>query len=185
MKKILLLMVLCLGSYALMAELPFNIGVHGGINNTKLKLKTSELKSKARNGYMFGAFARLNLGPIYLEPALNFSHKEGKVEYEISGSDKLKYNSFEIPVMVGFNVLDLPIFKLRVFAGPAVSFSSKIKVDNIKLDSDKTMWSGKVGVGFDVWKVTFDVDYEHGFKKFDGGIKAPQVYNFTVGFKII
>ena len=51
------------------------------------------------------------------------------------------------------------------------------------------MWNGKIGVGVDVWKLTFDIDYEKGLKKFqdngNGKIKSPRSFNFTLGLKII
>ena len=81
----------------------------------------------------------------------------------------------------------LSLFKLRAFLGPQVSFG---KLKNIKklpgnLSPDKTNWSGRAGIGIDLWKVTFDVDYEKGFHKMAPEIKAPRSYNFTLGFKII
>lgn len=74
---------------------------------------------------MIGAFARINLGSIYLEPALNFAHKESKINGEIGSIGKFKYSSIDIPVMVGYNILKLPVFKLRGFAGPVASFVTK------------------------------------------------------------
>ena len=46
------------------------------------------------------------------------------------------------------------------------------------------MWNGRVGAGIDLWKITFDVDYEFGFRRFGDGAKAPHCWNLTVGFKI-
>ncbi len=69
--------------------------------------------------------------------------------------------------MVGYNILKLPIFKLRGFAGPACIFrDERFKKD---FNTDKMMWNGKIGAGVDVWKVTFDIDYEFGLKKFGVG----------------
>lgn len=177
-----------------MAQSPVNVGIHGGISNTKIKVKDigHVLKSGSNTGWMVGAFVRVNLGPIYLEPSLNYAHKEGEVT-NASGNTNLKYNSFDIPVMVGLHVLDLPIVKLRAYLGPVASFSGKLKWDNGKfgtnIDNDKMMWNGKIGVGVDAWKLTFDIDYEKGLKKFQdnkaGTIKAPRSFNFTLGFKFI
>lgn len=194
MKKIILSLLLCIGSWALMAQSPLNIGIHGGISNTEIKVKDlgHVLKTGSNTGYMVGVFARVNLGPIYLEPALNYSHKESEVKNS-SDKGKLKYNSFDIPVMAGLHILDLPIVKLRAYLGPVASFNGKLKWNKTdfgnKIDNDKVMWSGKIGVGVDVWKLTFDIDYEKGLKKFqdnnDGKIKAPRSFNFTLGLKII
>ena len=98
----------------------------------------------------------------------------------------LKLNTFDIPIMLGFQVLDLSIVKLRAFLGPVLSVG---KVKNLKklgdISTDKTNWHGKVGVGVDVWKLTFDIDYEKAFKNLGHELKAPRSFNFTLGLKII
>lgn len=73
---------------------------------------------------MVGAFMRVNLGKLYLEPALNYSHKRSVIEEKAQALGEnpdnfdLKLNTFDIPVMLGFQVLDLSIVKLRAFLGP-------------------------------------------------------------------
>lgn len=194
MKKLIILWVVCLGYLASTAQSPLNIGIHGGISNTKIKVKDvpSVLKNSSNTGYMLGVFARINLGPVYVEPSLNYSHKEGEVKGD-GYSSSLKYNSFDIPVMLGLHILDLKLVKLRAYLGPVASFTGKLKWDKKNfgnwIDNDKVMWNGKIGLGADVWKFTFDIDYEKGFKKFQNDqaikIKAPRSFNFTLGFKII
>ena len=122
MKKLVILALFSLIGLTTMAQsLPINIGIHGGWNDAKIKAK--EYKVDSHGGYMIGAFARINLGSIYLEPALNFAHKESKIK--VGSIGKFKYSSIDIPVMVGYNILKLPIFKLRGFAGPVASFVTK------------------------------------------------------------
>lgn len=185
MKKIITLLAICLCSYAAKAELPINIGVHGGISSNKLKVDINGIKSEAKSGYMFGAFCRVNLGLIYLEPSLNYTHRESDLNSTVN-EGTLKYNTFDIPVMVGLKVLDLSVVKLRAYLGPVASFPGKIKISGLDdLKSDNVMWNGKVGVGVDVWKLTFDIDYEKGLKNIGKELKAPRAFNFTLGFKII
>lgn len=194
MKKLVILLAVCLGYLTSMAQSPLNIGIHGGISNTKIKVKDvpSVLKNGSNTGYMLGVFARINLGPVYVEPSLNYSHKEGEVKGD-GYSSSLKYNSFDIPVMLGLHILDLKLVKLRAYLGPVASFTGKLKWDKEDfgdwIDNDKVMWNGKIGLGADVWKFTFDIDYEKGFKKFQNDqsikIKSPRSFNFTLGFKII
>ena len=69
MKKLVILVLFSLIGLTTMAQsLPINIGIHGGWNDAKIKAK--EYKIDSHGGYMIGAFARINLGSIYLEPAL-------------------------------------------------------------------------------------------------------------------
>ena len=185
MRKILFIVFLTLSCLSLSAQqLPITIGIHGGVSNSKMKVKLSDFKSEARNGYMIGAFARLNLGLIYIEPSLNFVHRESEIK-NIIGNSTLKYNSCDIPVILGFYVLKLPLLKLRAFAGPVASFPGNIKDNNWDLRSKNFVWNGKVGAGVDVWKLTFDIDYEKGFSKFESDLDSPRVFNFTLGLKII
>ena len=77
MKKLVILVLFSLIGLTTMAQsLPINIGIHGGWNDAKIKAK--EYKIDSHGGYMIGAFARINLGSIYLETALNFAHKESR-----------------------------------------------------------------------------------------------------------
>lgn len=184
MKKIVLFAFCCLIGFGLKAQSPINLGVHAGWNNTKIDVKN--LKVKSHDGYMFGAFLRINMSRLYLEPSLNFVHKESEVDG--NGIDsKIKYSAVDVPLMLGFYLVDASIFKLRGFAGPVVSFlTSDLKIKNVPdyLDSDKTMWNGKVGGGIDLWNITFDVAYEFGLKKFGDGVKAPSSVSLTLGLKI-
>lgn len=189
MKKLIVLVAICMGSFAAMAASPINVGIHGGISTTKMKVKDfAQIKSAdSRTGYMVGAFARVNLGLIYLEPSFNFTHRESEIN-TITENGRLKVNSFDIPLMVGVKFLDLSVVKLRAFIGPVASFPGKAKhsLNSIaKLDTDNVVWNGKVGVGADVWKFTFDIDYEKAFKELGDDIKAPRSFNFTLGFKFI
>ena len=196
MKKIILLLAVSFSCLAMSAQSPVHFGVHGGVSNTKLKVSKSGsnnidyLKSSAKSGYMIGLFGRINLGPLYVEPSLNYSHRESETDVNTqngSGSGKVKYDSFDIPVMLGFHFIDISLVKLRAYLGPVASFTGKLKIDDLgfKSDNDKVMWNGKVGLGVDVWKFTFDVDYEKSLKKFQDDVKGPSAFNFTLGFKII
>lgn len=64
MKKILFFLLLCTCGYGAMAQLPINVGVHGGISSNRIKIKDipNTLGTRAHSGYMAGVFARLNLG---------------------------------------------------------------------------------------------------------------------------
>lgn len=202
MKKTFFTLLLCAFCWSLQAQSPINVGIHGGVSDTKINVVSVKgavdgLKSSSNLGYMAGVFARVNLGPIYVEPSLNYTHKKGEVEKNIELNKKykssLKYTSFDVPVMFGLYVLDVSVLKIRTYLGPVASFTGELQWDKEdfaeKLKNDKTMWNGKIGVGVDVGNLTFDIDYEKGLKKFQdnafGKIKSPRSFNFTLGFKII
>lgn len=194
MKKIFLLLLMIIPGITVLAQLPINVGVHGGITSNRIKVRDipAAIGSRAHTGYMLGAFARINLGKIYLEPAFNFNHKESVIETKVivQGENEkefnLKVNSFDIPLMLGFEVLDLSVLKLRTFLGPVASFPKVKDVKDFSIEKNsKTNWHGKLGIGVDVWKLTFDIDYEKAFKNLGHDLKAPRSFNFTLGLKII
>ena len=82
MKKIFTLLCICCLGFGAMAQLPINLGVHGGISSNRIKFKDipQAIGTQANTGYMVGAFMRVNLGKLYLEPALNYSHKRSVIE---------------------------------------------------------------------------------------------------------
>lgn len=192
MKRIVTLFVLCLFGLSSMAELPINLGIHGGISSNRIRFKDipNALGTQAHTGYRLGAFCRVNLGKLYLEPSLNFVQRKSVLEGKISGNTTLKINSFDIPILVGYEILDLSFLKLRSFIGPVVSFPGKVRnvpveLNSGDLDSRDAVWNAKLGIGIDVWKLTFDIDYEKSFKKLGDELKSPRSFNFTLGFKII
>lgn len=187
MKKTITVVILCLLALGMQAQTSFfDLGLHGGWNNTKINVKN--LKSSAHSGYTLGAFARINIRKIYIEPSLDWVHKE--VPVEGNGVDgKLKSNSLDIPVMLGTKLLRLPILNLRVFAGPNFSFlldDMKITdINNETLKASDTMWYLRFGAGVDVWKFTLDLNHEFGMKKFSDNIKKPTTWNVILGFKLL
>ena len=106
MKKVIVLLAICLCGFTAFADFPLNIGIHGGVSSNRIKVKDIpyEIKNKAHSGFMVGAFCRVNLGTLYLEPSLNFSQKKSVIEAQnLDSESTIKINSFDIPLMVGEN----------------------------------------------------------------------------------
>tara|TARA_R110001583_G_scaffold48896_4_gene153027 strand:+ start:6752 stop:7342 length:591 start_codon:yes stop_codon:yes gene_type:complete len=195
MKKLLLVAAICLFSSALFAQLasPISFGVHGGIVSTKLDTKipnVSDLKDKSDNGMMLGVFARINIKKWYIQPELNFVSR--KSEIVIGGvSGEFKTKSMDIPILLGYKIVKLPMFKLRAFAGPVASFniddsfSSTLSQQFKDEDLEGAVWNAKVGAGIDVWKLTLDVDYEFGLTDVSSEfLKKNKMMNVTLGFRL-
>lgn len=204
MKKILLTTIITAFCFTVFAQVsPINIGIHGGFINTKIDVKSIDtnidnIKESSKGGFMIGAFARINLGKIYLEPALNYTEKKTDLEFKVENlgtfSQELKYATIDIPILLGYKIVKLPMFKVRVFAGPVASFSVDALDVNWKgittpkpdIDPKKAIWNVKVGAGVDLWKLSLDLDYEKGLTDFKSGdIKAPSIFNVTIGLRII
>ncbi|MCK9207652.1 MAG: PorT family protein [Salinivirgaceae bacterium] len=144
-------------------------------------------------GYHFGAFARVKVLGIFIQPELIFSQtnttiniKEGDEikdgaaiisEFKNSTSN-IKYTNFDIPVMVG-----IKLGPARFYGGPVATFRLGNKADksaseeiNEMLDSftavtQKATFGGQAGVGLDILKkVTLDVRYEFPLSKLGDNI---------------
>jgi hypothetical protein len=195
MKKLLLVAAICLFSSALFAQLasPISFGVHGGLVSTKLdaNMSGSSIKESSKNGMMLGAFARININKWYIQPELNYVKRKSSIEQTFMGANikmDVETKSIDIPVLLGYKIVKLPLFKLRAFAGPVASFNidDKIKTtlgDVEDGDFKSAVWNAKFGAGIDVWKLTLDVDYEVGLSDVAEDLKGNMV-NVTLGFRL-
>ncbi|MGQ1909823.1 porin family protein [Marinifilum sp. RC60d5] len=195
MKKFILSVAICLFSTAMFAQLssPISLGLHAGLVSTKMDSKipgATTIKDKADNGMMLGAFLRVNLNKWYLQPELNYVSRKSEVVYNGESGD-VKTKSMDIPILLGYKLVKLPAFKLRAFAGPVASFniddsfSATLKNQFQNEDLKGAVWNAKVGAGVDVWKLTFDVDYEFGLSDVSSEfLKKNKMFNVTLGFKL-
>ncbi len=213
MKKIGLTLVAVAMTIGLMAQLP-HFGFRIGMTTSKLSSNAEDLlESKNRLGYQLGAFARVNLGKIYVQPELIYNHRSTKLDMVKQNvgfdgaSATFKVGSFDIPILLGMKVLDLKVAHIRAFVGPNISFTTNkdvtLKIGGKKIEGEtistkdfkNKTWYLQAGVGVDFLNLTFDIRYEkglsniysgkwEGFKKDSLDFKN-NVWIFTLGFKIM
>src|SRR3989339_140101 len=140
-------------------------------------------------GYHFGAFARVKVLGIFIQPELIFSQTKTTINIQeedaediansvISSAADIKYTNFDIPVMVG-----VKFGPARLYGGPVATFKLGNKADksaseeiNEMLDSftavtQKATFGGQAGIGLDILKkVTLDVRYEFPLSKLGDNI---------------
>ncbi len=188
MKKILSIAVLLLSVSFVSAQ--FNFGIKAGYNsslgrNNLSSVTTGEynlnsVKSELANGFHAGAFARINFDKVYIQP--EFLYAMGKKDYTISFQDIADNNvtydklvtisTLDVPILLGYKLLDLKVANLRVFAGPKLRFdsNSKLNFDNLvtggsvteadlKQDIKEAQLGLEAGVGVDVLMFTLDARY--------------------------
>ena len=200
MKKLAILLLTVLISGGLYAQLP-SFGIKAAA--TASSINTADLASSFESnnllGYQIGAFVRLGSGKLYLQPEFVYNHRSTKL-VDFTGMDlNFDIGTIDVPVLVGFKLVDAKVFNLRAFVGPEASFAtsatySKDSASPIKLaDFNELTWYMQAGVGVDLLFLTFDVRYEKGLNNFlddakdlgvEGGLKN-SVIVFSLGLKFM
>jgi opacity protein-like surface antigen len=211
MKKSFALILIVFVSIPAFSQIKF--GLKAGVSTTSLSMPSvSTITSgsttytvngltSAKYGFHGGAFVRLTLFGVYIQPELLFSTRTN--EYTVSNVTnqaspvsyvaKQTFNKLDIPVMVG-----LKLGPLRLNAGPSGSLlinSPKNLITNpdYKNNYNRMTFGYQAGVGFDLLGLlTFDVRYEGSLKKYQNQIQnltgtkynlddRPNAFLFSVG----
>jgi hypothetical protein len=145
----------------------FDLGLKGGINVSKLSVDADDYNDKSVNKVNFGAYARLNLGRIYIQPEAYYSNKGGKIDkigWDTPSEFDLK--ALDIPVLLGVKIINKEALNFRVMAGPMFSYLADKEVSGNDYFSEgniKDSFMGwQYGAGIDFLMFTFDVRVESG-----------------------
>lgn len=198
MKKPVLFIVALLSFGMLNAQLPFTLGLKAGFTTSKLSTDKEEIKEDFKANFQGGVFLRLGT-KTHLQPEANFVTKGGLLNREnVIGNEEIRFSTLEIPILLGREVIDLKLAKIRVMAGPTMSFVLDQKIDiredigglkkeEISNKLEDALWGIQAGVGVDVLMLTLDVRYEWGLNDL---IADPEItmrnsmFNVSVGWKI-
>ena len=185
MKKVIFAAVLLLTVSFVSAQV--NFGIKAGFNSS-LNLDNipsvrsgeydlTNVKSELNNGFHLGAFGRLFFDKVYIQPELLYSMQKKNYEFTIQDAssqdiDVEKYVTFstvDIPLLIGYKLLDLKVANLRVFAGPKfrlnagsqVSFknltnSDPIDVEALKGEFKDSQVGLEAGAGVDILMFSLD-----------------------------
>jgi opacity protein-like surface antigen len=211
MKKLFAFILIVILSLPAFSQIKF--GLKAGVSTTSLSMPsittitsgsttyTVDGLTSAKYGFHGGAFVRLTLFGVYIQPELLFSTRTN--EYTVSNVTnqaspvsyvaKQTFNKLDIPVMVG-----LKLGPLRLNAGPSGSLlinspKSLITDPDYKNNYNRMTFGYQAGVGFDLLGLlTFDVRYEGSLKKYQNQIQnltgtkynlddRPNAFLFSVG----
>jgi hypothetical protein len=210
MKRISVIIIALFISSATFAQ--FHLGIKGGVSMSKLTTNISDVVEAAKTGYQLGAFVRIG-DKFHLQPEIYFSAKPGQVEFtlpDINDPDKkfnitedINFSTVDIPVLVGFRLLKIPLGNIRLQAGPVASFVTNstmtISKDGVELPEDdypkdfkNFNWAAQFGAGVDVLFLTIDLRYELGITNLydkpenasDDWTYKNNVFFLSVGWKI-
>jgi hypothetical protein len=184
MKKIILLFAILLFSAGVTFG-QFSWGLKIGYNASKLHTSLDSIKSSFNSGFQFGAFVRIGK-KVYLQPELYYTLQGGIFQNNVSNTynnwkQNVTIGTLDIPVLVGFKIINLDVVNLRIMAGPMASFVVNSKIRDVSLtgpitrsDINSANWYVQVGTGVDFLFMTLDLRYQIGLNQM---IKTAQSEN--------
>ncbi|WP_185286201.1 porin family protein [Chryseobacterium indologenes] len=167
----------------------FHIGVKGGTSFTKTSTESSLLEGKYGFGYQAGVMTRMDIGKLYVQGEALFNKRKTSYDIKDGSNAKLTWNAIDIPVVVGYKIVNTDDFNFRVFAGGAYSyaFNNKISTSHaiqegfIKFDKSNIGITG--GVGVDYKNFTVDLKYETGLSSISKDFKSkPHSFSLGIGY---
>lgn len=203
MKKLSLIFLLTLSVSFVFGQLTF--GPKVGYNTSKLTTDLDEVSSDLSNNFQFGAFVRFGK-KFYIQPEVNWLTLGGTFTKPQIGDIKaidqdIEMKSIEIPLILGWRIINLGLGNIRILAGPSASIVTDKTVsvknsDNFTnpittADVEDLVWGFNVGAGVDVLMFTLDLRYQMGLNDvittvegFDFNSKN-NMFAVSLGWKIL
>lgn len=212
MKKTLLLFAVLLAmgstSFAQISNLvlgensDLSIGVKAGYQTAKLSYDKASITSDFSNHFTFGLFGRITMDRFYVQPEVLYFKTSNVFDASVTGTDSdnlfnlptganvnltLNQMNLQVPIMVGFNIINTDLVTLRAQVGPTANFilqsqtlydetyslndqeyemEQEEEVTDENFDPKSIAWGVQAGLGVDVMKrFTLDVNYGFGLSK--------------------
>ncbi|HZL08386.1 MAG TPA: porin family protein [Prolixibacteraceae bacterium] len=188
MKKLTIIIAFTVFAFTSNAKGLFDIGPKVGINTTKISANMADYNQETITKFQFGAFARINAGPIYVQPEAYFNSKEYIYMDQLSASTKDKFDlkTVDVPVLVGLKIINMEALNVRIMAGPVFSFlTDKNAKDQFNEDNIKNSRFGwQYGAGVDFMFLTLDARMESYSKNFAPSYDKNGVFILSLGVKL-
>lgn len=174
----IIIAVLLVGAIGTAQAQFITLGPKVGINYSKLLVDetfTSEgtdftyATQDAKVGLLFGAFARVKIGPLFFQPELVFTQSKTDIDVSSIGFDEvqtLTVNKMDIPLLGG--IMLGKTFKLM--GGPVKSYVQSTQIrspsklwDSYKSNMNDATWGYELGAGLDIGRFMLEGRYEGGF----------------------
>lgn len=164
MKKLLIICLLTVFTAFQAHSQLLSVGPKLGVSQGDVRVTDGFQGDDSKIGYHLGAFVRINLPIIYLQPEVLYTNTGGSFNNNNFNYD-VNFHRLDVPVMVGVKVASL----LRVQAGPVASYllDSRVKSNNpahtslIPPTEDFT-FGYQAGIGLDIGNLILDLKYEGG-----------------------
>ena len=159
-------------------------GLKAGLNYATLPTSLKEVTDKkGKVGYNLGAFARVGK-TLYFQPELNYVTFKSAYNYA-SNAYKPKFNQLNLPLMVGYKLINTEALNLRISAGPDLSYTLNKAQGPTGFDYKKFNAGGVINAGVDIGSLTIDARYSRGLTKINKDLNEKTgIFNLSVGFKV-
>ena len=186
MKKIIFTAALLLAISSTYAQINFGIkaGFNSSLGMNNLSSVTSgdynlnSVKSDFSNGFQAGIFARIGFKKLYFQPEFlyamgkktdNITFLNDVANDNVSFSKTVTVSTLDVPLLLGYKLLDLELVNLRAFVGPKLRFNAGSSLDYNNLTSGGSVTQDQLikdikaaqlgletGIGVDILKFTLD-----------------------------
>ena len=147
-------------------------GIKAGISynsNGELKEFTQDVTNayedggKGKSGFNIGFYGKLDLGPIYLRPALVYTKTTSEYKLNTGSTEDYKISKLDIPVLVGIKLIG----PVNVFAGPAFQYYLDNDLKGISISDVENEFSVglNIGASIELGRLGIDVRYERGLSE--------------------
>ena len=183
-------------------------GIKAGYNANKLSANIDSISSQFKSGMQLGVFLRSGKR-FFVQPELYYSLQGAQYALNDplntgSWSQKITIGSIDVPVLLGFKIINGKKINFRVNLGPVVSFVTNTQVKDLNdllpgpltgSSINPVNWYLVGGLGLDLWFLTLDVRYQGGLNDIIKSVESGgQTWNFSsknnvfqvsLGFKIL
>lgn len=187
----------------------FHIGPQIGYTAPKLSYKGSDINNGLKNNMLVGVFMRIGK-KIYIQPEVNYMTQGSVFKFPSLTSTSVveqdvNLKSIQVPLSLGWQILDLKVVKFRIFGGATANFIVNKTIDTkngnakdylLPSDFNDIQWQYQVGAGIDFLMLALDVKYYGGINDlFNGTVKydnathtvagSASIFEITLGWKIL
>jgi hypothetical protein len=189
MKKLILAAVLLL--FVSFTQAQLNFGIKAGYNSslgindlgsvTSGSYNFNSAKAELSNGFQAGVFLRMGFSKVYFQPELLYAMGKKNYDMTVKNSDNSVAGTFnknvtvstvDVPLLLGYKLLDLKVANLRVFAGPKLRFNTGstlefsnvtgggFNINDLQKDVKAAQLGLEAGFGVDVLMLSLDFRYQ-------------------------
>ena len=207
MKRLILVFAAFLVSAVMFGQ--FHFGPQIGYTASNLTVDRSEVVNNLKSNLLIGVFARFGK-KVYVQPEINWLTQGSTLKYEFEIDDpnpveqEITLNTIQVPVSVGWRIINLEVVNIRVYAGLSANFILNTTIDTrnpdgydylLPSDFGNIQWQWQAGLGVDVFMFAIDVRYFGGLNNLvstdvttDVGpypiTSKSNLFQVTVGWKI-